>query len=608
MKKKMPIILTALAALPLATVDANAAPNVGVVTASTLNVRSGPSTSYNVLFKLKKNDEVNILGNSNGWYKISSKSGKEGWVSGQYISLSTSSNQQSSTNATKMIVNVDGLNMRSGPSTAFRVNKVLNKGTEVEVVSEKDGWTQIKYSNMSGYVASRYLDAKKNSNTVEVPKENAEQNKTEKSVKKTVNVNDLNMRMGPSTRYKVISVLSKGTQVEVLSEKDGWSSIRYNNQNGHVASRYLNEIKPPDNTQKPSQPEVPNIDKPVVTVQKTVNVDGLNMRSGPSTTYKVVTVLSKGTNVEVLSEKDGWSSIRYNNQNGHVASRYLNEIKVPDNTQKPSQPEKPSSGGSYGSSNGVVEEKVLNYTLGEHLAKQVVLDQVIHSANVRSSITLTSFIRAVEDDIRYYLDPSNFTKTQNGMYQFLKLNSYREISEAKLNAYLNNLKFNSNQKNIFANKAKVFIDASKKYNVDAIYLVSHAMWETGYGTSRLAQGQTISSYKGQALSSPVVVYNFYGIGAIDKNANVYGAEAAYCNGWTSVDSAIYGAADWISKNYVNSSKYNQNTLYKMRWNYDVTWHRYATDVNWANGIGNIMNNISYMYNNANIVYEVPKYK
>ncbi len=46
--------------------------------------------------------------------------------------------------------------------------------------------------------------------------------------------------------------------------------------------------------------------------------------------------------------------------------------------------------------------------------------------------------------------------------------------------------------------------------------------ETAYGKSTLAQGQTLTSYKGQPLSKPVKVYNFFGIGAIDKSANVSG--------------------------------------------------------------------------------------
>ena len=84
---------------------------------------------------------------------------------------------------------------------------------------------------------------------------------------------------------------------------------------------------------------------------------------------------------------------------------------------------------------------------------------------------------------------------------------------------------------------------------------------------------------------------------------------SYSNGWTSIEKTIEGSAKWISANYIKSSKYNQNTIYKMKFNYDYIWHQYATDVNWSNGISGIMNNIISMYDTAsNLEFEVPDYK
>jgi len=162
---------------------------------------------------------------------------------------------------------------------------------------------------------------------------------------------------------------------------------------------------------------------------------------------------------------------------------------------------------------------------------------------------------------------------------------------------------------VFYNQGEAFINAAQKYNIDLVYLVSHAMWETGYGKSVLARGQTITSYKGKPLASPVTVYNFFGIGAIDKSANVSGAEASYSNGWTSVGKTIEGAAKWWKENYIRSNKYDQNTIYKMRFYYDNVKHQYATDVNWANGISGIMYKLISMYDTgSNLSFEVPNYK
>jgi L,D-peptidoglycan transpeptidase YkuD (ErfK/YbiS/YcfS/YnhG family) len=65
------------------TVDASS--NTGKVTATILNLRSGPGLNYKVVNTLKKGNTVNIIGTKSGWYKITSGL-KNGWVSSKYIS------------------------------------------------------------------------------------------------------------------------------------------------------------------------------------------------------------------------------------------------------------------------------------------------------------------------------------------------------------------------------------------------------------------------------------------------------------------------------------------------------------------------------------------
>jgi len=45
--------------------------SLGVVTGSSVNVRSGPDTEYPVVTKLLMNTYVNVLGYENGWYTVS---------------------------------------------------------------------------------------------------------------------------------------------------------------------------------------------------------------------------------------------------------------------------------------------------------------------------------------------------------------------------------------------------------------------------------------------------------------------------------------------------------------------------------------------------------
>ena len=594
MKKK--IALATLAIVPMATSNAHAA-TIGTVTASSLNVRTGPSTSYTIITTVKKNDKVNILQSSNGWYKIETTSGKQGWASSSYISISNSSTTNNSTSTNTAIVNTDGLNFRNGAGTSYSIIKVLNKGDKVEVISESNGWSKVKYDSRLGYVASKYIDKTNETHTI-----------------KEVNTDSLNVRTGPSTRYQIIGKLNTGAKVEVISESNGWSKIRYNNKTAYVSSGYLKAVST-------STPDINTEDKTETYKEiKVVNTDGLNVRTGPSTSYQSIAKIDKGTKVEVISESNGWSKINYNNKTAYVATRYLDSIS--QNQQVPPVVEEDNGANISGAT---INYKQLNYTLEDQVNLQY--KKALEGGNIISSslqrsyddtdgimafnmIQSRSYVKASKSDLEYYLDPDNFRYSDRGMMQFLRLDSYKGgVTESELNSYLNTLPKVNGKNTVFYNQAKAFINAAKKYNVDLVYLVAHAMLETGYGKSVLAQGQTITTYKGKPLDSPVTVYNFYGIGAIDKSANVSGAEAAYSNGWTSIEKAIEGAANWIGSNYIHSSKYNQNTLYKMRFNYDYTWHQYATDVNWANGISGVMYKIVNMYDTPNnLTFEIPDYK
>lgn len=52
---------------------------------TTLNVRSGPGTSYSKVTSLNDNAVVTIVGINNGWYKIKTSSGAVGYVSSEYM-------------------------------------------------------------------------------------------------------------------------------------------------------------------------------------------------------------------------------------------------------------------------------------------------------------------------------------------------------------------------------------------------------------------------------------------------------------------------------------------------------------------------------------------
>ena len=133
---------------------------------SNLNVRSGASTSSNVIGSLSNGSKVTIVGESGSWYKIN-YGNTTGYVSKDYIQVSgessSSSNSGSSSQGTTsgksgQVVNVhSSLNVRNGASTSSSIIGSLSNGSKVTIVGESGSWYKINYGNTTGYVSKDYI-------------------------------------------------------------------------------------------------------------------------------------------------------------------------------------------------------------------------------------------------------------------------------------------------------------------------------------------------------------------------------------------------------------------------------------------------------------------
>ncbi|WHY76934.1 glucosaminidase domain-containing protein [Neobacillus sp. WH10] len=227
--------------------------------------------------------------------------------------------------------------------------------------------------------------------------------------------------------------------------------------------------------------------------------------------------------------------------------------------------------------------------------------QIVSKVGTWYEIKYVTWRNAKASDVSYFLNPNSFSTTSTEYFQFLLLNKGAGTTAQDLNAKT------LAGKGILEGKADAFLEASKKYNINEIYLISHALLETGNGNSALAQGIIVDTVDGKKLDQPVKVYNMYGIGAIDSCPNTCGAETAYKKGWFTPEAAIIGGAEFIGAGYINAST-PQNTLYKMRWNPDAPWHQYATDIGWAVKQTNSIKKIYDSLSSYTLYFDVSVYK
>ena len=200
--------------------------------------------------------------------------------------------------------------------------------------------------------------------------------------------------------------------------------------------------------------------------------------------------------------------------------------------------------------------------------------------------------------IKNAMDTKRLANDSSLKYQFLRLDQPQYLSAQALNKLLKG-------KGVLENQGAAFSQAARKYGLNEIYLISHALVETGNGTSQLAKGGDVS--KGKFTTKTGHKYhNVFGIGAFDNNALVDGIKYAKNAGWTSVSKAIIGGAKFIGNSYV---KAGQNTLYKMRWNpASPGTHQYATDINWANVNAQVLKQFYDKIGEVGKYFEIPTYK
>ena len=232
--------MMASVALPLMNAShVDAATDMRTVTASSLNFRTGPSTSYSIINVLMNGQKVEYISTSGSWLKVK-YNGVTGYVHGDYVTKGTTDN--STTGTTKYVSASVGLNVRSGAGTSYSKLGKLEYKEKVTVLSTSNGWSKINYNGKTGYVDSSYLKS-----TVPGSTNDNTNNETTGTTKYVNTTSGLNVRSGAGTSYSKLGKLEYKEKVTVLSTSHGWSKINYNGKTGYVDSSYLQSTVPGSN-------------------------------------------------------------------------------------------------------------------------------------------------------------------------------------------------------------------------------------------------------------------------------------------------------------------------------------------------------------------------
>ncbi|HII4440224.1 TPA: SH3 domain-containing protein, partial [Clostridium perfringens] len=184
-----------------------------------LNVRQAATNNSRIIGSLKGGEKVNIINESNGFYKIEFNN-SYGYVYAKYISKDETNKKDQEVKKETSKVNQEYVKKNNSAKSKKEVN-VTPKAEPVVLA--------VRSINKTGIV----------------------------------NVSSsLNVREGASTSSKVIGSLSGNTKVTIVGEEGAFYKIEYKGSHGYVAKEYVKDVTESNNSnqgtqtpEKPSNPE-----------------------------------------------------------------------------------------------------------------------------------------------------------------------------------------------------------------------------------------------------------------------------------------------------------------------------------------------------------------
>jgi uncharacterized protein YvpB len=124
---------------------------------------------------------------------------------------------------------------------------------------------------------------------------------------------NLNIRVGPSTKYSILGTVKKGSKLNVTGKaQNGWYKVIYKGKTGYTSGLY-----------------VKTVNSPTYVSYQYITTANLNVRNGSSVTYRVLGVLKEGSTLSVQKKlSNGWYQINYNRKIGFVNGQYVMVINT----------------------------------------------------------------------------------------------------------------------------------------------------------------------------------------------------------------------------------------------------------------------------------------
>ena len=233
-----------------------------VTVASDANLRSGPSTDYDIKATVKTGTVLQRTGEVNGWSRVL-YNGEAVYISNKLVKSApaataapTATETPAATDspaatetptATPAPAPIEGetessegnlgtikvtraVNVRSGPGTYYSILGTASVGESFTVTSFiAPKWYQVTYNGKTAYININYVD---------------DSGADVSSVSVTVRVKSaVNIRSGAGANYQIVGTAKTGETFTVVSiTDDNWYKIEYNGSTAYVSGKYVSPV------------------------------------------------------------------------------------------------------------------------------------------------------------------------------------------------------------------------------------------------------------------------------------------------------------------------------------------------------------------------------
>lgn len=190
-----------------------------MITGELVNVREKPGTAYSTVTQLAQGETYELLDHQDDWYEIKLDNGKSGWIADWLA-------EKSFPTSGKGKVKSEYVNVREKPNTNSQIVGKLKQGAAVNILQEKNGWSQIIFDSSAAWVSSEYIDAEQTSK------------KQQQATMKHVSImhDKTRIRKKADITSPIVGEAFGGEVYEILDRKDDWLKVKTNDgKKGYVA-------------------------------------------------------------------------------------------------------------------------------------------------------------------------------------------------------------------------------------------------------------------------------------------------------------------------------------------------------------------------------------